>query len=206
MEQRQWRAAVGKLCRQLFVSDPQEVLLVLQVVTAVVPLGRQVGRVLLQCHPGVEWVGGNGGHGIHGSRRGQAVIEIRGWGARGRRLLVFVGFQPCGHSHCHGPVVVPLQRLVAYALLDALPAKVVEFQHGQQKRHAGHHQHEDDKDVLLCGSGHVAVHGIGTRPGRAEVHRLEEYPIYEILHHYEGNLHHCSDQDAQDVSVEQGSF
>lgn len=81
MQQRRWGAAVGQLCRCLVVSHPQEVFLILQVVAAVVPLGSQVGRVLLERHPGVEGVRGHGGHGVHGARGCQALAEVGRWGA-----------------------------------------------------------------------------------------------------------------------------
>lgn len=204
VQRRRRGAVVGELWGLLLVSHPQKVLLLLQVVAAAVPLRGQVDRVLLQRHPGVERVGGHGGHGAHGARVCQTVVEVRGWRGGGRGSRVAVGLQGCGHGH--GSVAVLLGRPVADALLQAFPAEVVELQHGQQERHAGHHQHKDDEDVLLRGARHVAVYGVGAGPRLAEVQRPEEHPVDQILHHDEDHLHGCPDHDAQDVRLQQGAL
>ena len=206
VQQRGRGTAVGQVCGRLLVSHPQEVFLVLQVVAAVMPLGGQVDRVLLQCHPVVEGMRGHGGHGVHGARGRQALAEVRGWGAGGRGASGAVGLQCGRHGHLHSSVVVPLYCLLPHAPPDALPAEVVELQHGEQQRHTGHHQHEDDEDVLLRGSGHVAVDRVGAWPGLAQVQRLEEDPVDQVLHNDEGHLHHCADHDTQHVSLKQCSF
>lgn len=51
----------------------------------------------------------------------------------------------------------------------------------EEQGDTGHHQHEDDEDGLLCGSGHVALHSEGTGLSRAGEHGDHHEAIQVVL-------------------------
>lgn len=73
----------------------------------------------------------------------------------------------------------------------------------KKQRDAGHHQHKDDKDGLLCGSGHVALHSEGTGCLRAGEHGDHDETVQVVLADYEGSLDDDLDYELGQVTPQQ---
>lgn len=71
---------------------------------------------------------------------------------------------------------------------------------------AGHHQHEEDEDGLLCGSRHVALDGEGTRSSGADDSRVHDEPVQIILTHDERYLQKDSEKNGGHVGRQQVAF
>lgn len=68
---------------------------------------------------------------------------------------------------------------------------------------AGHHQHENDKDGLLCGSGHVALHGEGTGLLRTGEHGDHDEAVQVVLAYDEGGLNDDLEYELGQVAPQQ---
>lgn len=73
----------------------------------------------------------------------------------------------------------------------------------QEQRDAGHYQHEDDKDGLLSGSGHVALDSEGTGLLRAGEHGDHDEAIQVVLSDDEGSFNEDLDNELSQVASQQ---
>lgn len=73
----------------------------------------------------------------------------------------------------------------------------------EDQRDAGHHQHEDDEDGLLCGSGHVTLHGEGTGLLGAGEHGDHDETVQVVLSHDESGLDEDLDHKLGQVAPQQ---
>lgn len=90
-----------------------------------------------------------------------------------------------------------------HAILNALEEDIEEFDDIQSERHQGHHQHEDDEDSFLGGTGEEAVHLMGAGIPLAGVDGTQAEPIDVPLDEQEGHLEDRLEEDADDVGSQQ---
>ena len=84
--------------------------------------------------------------------------------------------------------------------------QVEHLHHVEQQGHAGHGQHEDDEDGLLCGPGHVALHGEGAgRPG-AHHSGVHDEAVQVVLAQDEGHLQKDPEEDGGQVAAQKVPF
>nr|KAF6427790.1 hypothetical protein HJG63_008279 [Rousettus aegyptiacus] len=84
-----------------------------------------------------------------------------------------------------------------------LRAQVIDLQHVEKERQAGHGQHEDDEDGLLRGPGDEAVHGVGAGPLVTAVEWLQLKAVQEVLAGDEAHLEQHLEDGGEDVGPEQ---
>ncbi len=111
-------------------------------------------------------------------------------------------------------LLVSLQTVTIEALLKVdsrswhcfrpSPAHQVEdLCHIEKQRDAGHCEHEDDEDGLLCGSRHEALHGEGTGVSGADDSGYHDEPVQIVLPHNEAHLQEDSEKDGGHVGSQQ---
>ena len=76
--------------------------------------------------------------------------------------------------------------------------------HVEQQRHAGHHQHEDDEDGLLCGPGDKALHMLPAGVPRITGYlQGQDEAIEVVLANDEAHLKQDLEEDVSHVANEQ---
>ena len=76
----------------------------------------------------------------------------------------------------------------------------------EEQGDAGHRQHKDDEDGLLCGPGHVALNGEGTGFSGAGEHGDHDKAVQVVLEHYEDSLNDDLDYELSQVASQQASL